>query len=126
MFLMHAFQKVVALYFHELGLHKSTKNSCSSRTKQRINTWLVPLCCQGPVNSHDSSIEGLILAGSVHTKEQGKFTVLSLREGPTQYLSNTLQHPRQLQPEVQQQSLVVTRWCKNLAKSCFREGTGNI
>ena len=114
---MHAFQKVVAPYFHELGLHKSTKNSCSSRTTQRIKIRPVPLCRQGPVNSHDSSIEGLILAGSVHTKKQGKFTVLSLGEGPTQYLSNTLQHPRQLHrqiSEVQQQSLVVTRWCREL------------
>ena len=43
-------------------------------------------------------------------------------------ISDTLQHPRQLQREisgVQQLGLVASQWCKNLAAGCFKEGTGN-
>ena len=42
-------------------------------------------------------------------------------------VSDTLQHPRQLRQQilgVQQQGLVSSRWFKNLAARCFKEGTG--
>jgi len=41
--------------------------------------------------------------------------------------SDTLQQPRQLRQQIsgmQQQGLVASQWCKNLARRYFREGTG--
>ena len=43
LFLIHAFQKVVAQCFCELGPHKSRKNNGISTTMQRIQMGLVPL-----------------------------------------------------------------------------------
>ena len=60
LFLIHAFQKVVAPCFRELGPHKSRKNSCSSGTTQRIKTRLVLLHWRGPVHPNDIGIVSLM------------------------------------------------------------------
>ena len=58
--LIHTFHNVVVPCFRELGLHKSRKNSCSSRTMQGIKTRLVLLRWWGPVHSNDNGIVGLM------------------------------------------------------------------
>ena len=68
------------------------------------------------------------VAGGVHSEKLRKFAICSLREWPTQHISNTLQHSRQLWRQIsgmQQQRLVASWWYKNFAKRCFREGTEN-
>ena len=123
--LIHAFQKVVAPCFCELGPHESRKNACILRTMQLIQMGLVALRWWEPTHSNDINIVGLICSFGC---PQWNFTVWTLGERPTQHFSNILQHPRQLGKQisgVQQQSLVASQWCKNLAARCFQEGTGN-
>ena len=119
---------MVAPCLHGVGLYKSRKNSCSSKTTQRIKTRLVPLHWQGPVHSIDTGIVDLMCTGGVHSEKPRKFGVCLLRERPTQDMSGTLRHSRQLWGQtsgMQQQGLVASRWYKNLAKRCFIEGTEN-
>ena len=118
--LIHAFQKVVAPCFCELGPHESRKNNCILRTMQLIQMWLVALRWWEPTHSNDINIVGLICSLGC---PQWNFTVWTLGERPTQHFSNILQHSRQLWRQisgVQQQGIVASQWCKNLAARCLR------
>jgi len=65
------------------------KNSCSSITTQCIKTRLVPLHWPGPVHLTDTSIVGLMCSWGCPHRQLRKFTVLLLREKPTQHLTTT-------------------------------------
>ena len=91
------------------------KNKCISRTTQCMKMRLVPLCWWGPAHSNDTNVLGLKYSLGCPQRKTTKFTVLSLREWPTQHFSDTLRYPRQL----------LWGFCKTLAKRCFTEGTGN-
>ena len=119
------FMKVVAPCFCEQGPHKSRKNNCISRTMQ---TGLVPLRCWQPAHSNDINIVGLICSLGCPQRKTTKIYCLIFEGETHSTFSDTLQHPRQLQQQtsgMQQQGLVASWWCKNLAAGCFKEGTGN-
>ena len=114
--------------FRELGPHKSRKNNCISRTMQRIQTGLVPLRCWQPAHSNDINIVGLICSLRCPQRKTTKFYYPIIEGATHSTFSDTLQHLRQLRQQisgVQQQGLVASRCCKNLAARCFNEGTEN-
>ena len=108
--LIHAFQKVVAPCFCELGPHESRKNDCILRTMQLIQMGLVALRWWEPAHSNDINIVGLICSFGC---PQWNFTVRTLGERPTQHFSNI------------SCTYVASQWSKNLAARCFQEETGN-
>ena len=125
LFLIHGFYNVVAPCLHGVGLYKSRKNSCSSKTMQHIKTRLVPLHWQGPVHSIDTGIVDLMCSRGCPQWKTTKIWCLFI-EGATH--SRYEWHSRQLWGQtsgMQQQGLVASRWYKNLAKRCFIEGTEN-
>ena len=82
LFLIHGFWNVVAPCLHGVGLHKSRKNSCSSKTTQRIKTRLVPLHWQGPVHSIDTSIVDLVCSRGCPQRKTTKICCMFI-EGAT-------------------------------------------
>ena len=105
-----------------------TKNNCISKTMQCVQTGLVLLCCWQPAHSNDINIVGLICNLGCPQQKTAKIYFLIIEGATHSTFSDTLQHPRQLRQQtsgVQQQGLVASRWCKNLAARCFKEGTGN-
>ena len=80
------------------------------------------------VGSNDINIIGLVCSLGCPQHKTTKIYCLIIEGVTHSTFSDTLQHPRQLQQQtsgMQQQGLVASRCCKNLAARCFKEGTGN-
>ena len=95
---------------------------------QRTQTGLVPLCCWQPAHSIDTNIVGLICSLGCSQRKTTNIYCPIIEGATHSTFSDTLQHSRQLQQQisgVQQQGLVASQRCKNLAARCFKGETGN-